>query len=98
MPVEFIGIARTADRPETIAEAGPAVQPEYLYHLAATHEQSGFDHVLVAHSSSSPEGATTLLIRGYDPLQDAAAYADLIRLVHDQVGEDIDSYRARVAA
>ena len=28
----------------------------------------------------------------------AAAYADLIRLVHDQVGEDIDSYRARVAA
>jgi len=32
---------------------------------------------------------------GYDG---AAAYADLIRLVHDQVGEDIDSYRARVAA
>jgi hypothetical protein len=31
-------------------------------------------------------------------LLDAAAYADLIRLVHDQVGEDIDSYRARVAA
>ena len=43
-------------------------------------------------------GATTLLIRGYDPLLDAAAYADLIRLVHDQVGEDIDSYRARAAA
>ena len=36
-------------------------------------------------------GATTLLIRGYDPLADAAAYADLIRLVHEQVGEDIDS-------
>jgi len=43
-------------------------------------------------------GATTLLIRGYDPLLDAAAYADLIRLVHEQVGEDIDSYRARAAA
>jgi alkanesulfonate monooxygenase len=43
-------------------------------------------------------GATTLLIRGYDPLLDAAAYADLIRLVHEQVGEDIDGYRARVAA
>ena len=43
-------------------------------------------------------GATTLLIRGYDPLLDAAVYADLIRLVHDQVGEDIDGYRARVAA
>jgi alkanesulfonate monooxygenase SsuD/methylene tetrahydromethanopterin reductase-like flavin-dependent oxidoreductase (luciferase family) len=212
VPVEFIGIARTADRSETIAETGPAVQAEYLYHLAATHEQSGFDRVLVAHSSSSPDGfivadqvlnatsrlgvllahrpgfvaptiaarkfatidafypgrialhvitggddgdqardgdftdkfaaagdihdkrlwtalseatgaagnstalvgsyeqvaeslldyvavgATTLLIRGYDPLLDAAAYADLIRLVHEQVGEDIDSFRARVAA
>ena len=43
-------------------------------------------------------GASTLLIRGYDPLADAAAYANLIRAVHDQVGDDIDSYRARVAA
>jgi alkanesulfonate monooxygenase len=58
VPVEFIGIARTADRSETIAETGPAVQPEYLYHLAVTHEQSGFDRVLVAHSSSSPDGFT----------------------------------------
>ena len=56
MRVEFIGIAGTADQSETIAETGPAVQPEYLYHLAATHEQSGFDRVLVAHSSSSPDG------------------------------------------
>jgi alkanesulfonate monooxygenase len=58
VPVEFIGIARTADRSETIAETGPAVQPEYLYHLAVTHEQSGFDRVLVAHSSSAPDGFT----------------------------------------
>jgi len=56
VPVEFIGIARTADRSETIAEAGPAVHPEYLYHLAVTHEQSGFDRVLVAHGSCSPDG------------------------------------------
>jgi alkanesulfonate monooxygenase len=58
MPVEFIGIARTTDRSETIAEAGPAVQPDYLYRLALTHEQSGFDRVLVAHSSASPDGFT----------------------------------------
>src|SRR6202522_4412700 len=56
VPVEFIGIARTADRSETIAETGPAVEPEYLSQLARTHEQSGFDRVLVAHSSSSPDG------------------------------------------
>jgi alkanesulfonate monooxygenase len=53
VPVEFIGIARTADRSETIAETGPAVEPEYLYHLAATHEQSGFDRVLVAHRAAA---------------------------------------------
>jgi alkanesulfonate monooxygenase len=56
MRVEFIGIARTTDRSETIAEAGPAVQPDYLHQLAAAHEQSGFDRVLVAHSSASPDG------------------------------------------
>src|ERR1700677_486788 len=56
MPVEFIGIVRTSDRSETIAETGPAVQPGYLSQLARTHEQSGFDRVLVAHSSKSPDG------------------------------------------
>jgi alkanesulfonate monooxygenase len=56
VPVEFIGIARTADKSETIAEVGAAVQPDYLYRLARTHEQAGFDRVLVAHSSSSPDG------------------------------------------
>jgi alkanesulfonate monooxygenase len=58
MPVEFIGIVRTSDRSETIAETGPAVQPGYLSQLARRHEQSGFDRVLVAHSSSSPDGFT----------------------------------------
>ena len=43
-------------------------------------------------------GATALLIRGYDPLADATGYAHLIRLVHDQVGDDIEHYRARLAA
>jgi alkanesulfonate monooxygenase len=56
VPVEFIGIARTADRSETNTEVGPAVQPDYLYHLARAHELSGFDRILVAHSSSSPDG------------------------------------------
>jgi alkanesulfonate monooxygenase len=43
-------------------------------------------------------GASTLLIRGYEPLADATEYGHLIRLVHEQVGDDIDGYRARVAA
>ncbi len=43
-------------------------------------------------------GASSLLIRGYDPLADAAAYGSLITLVHEQVADDLDSYRARTAA
>ena len=43
-------------------------------------------------------GATTLLIRGYDPLSDAAAYANLVRLVHEKVGDDILRFRASAAA
>ena len=58
MPVEFIGIARTSDYSETNALSGPVVQPEYLYRIARVHEQSGFDRVLVAHSSSMPDGFT----------------------------------------
>jgi alkanesulfonate monooxygenase len=56
MPVEFIGIAHTADQSETVTQVGPAVQPDYLYRLAAAHERAGFDRVLVAHSSSMPDG------------------------------------------
>ncbi|MEU6676216.1 LLM class flavin-dependent oxidoreductase [Streptomyces sp. NPDC046925] len=35
---------------------GPVVQPGYLRDLARAHETSGFDRVLVAHSSASPDG------------------------------------------
>jgi alkanesulfonate monooxygenase len=56
--VEFIGIAHTSDYSETNAASGPVVQPGYLFDLARVHEQSGFDRVLVAHSSASPDGFT----------------------------------------
>src|SRR6202035_287934 len=56
MPVEIIGIAHTADQSETITQVGPAVQPDYLYRLAAAHEQARFDRGTGAHSSSMPDG------------------------------------------
>ncbi|MFF2847251.1 LLM class flavin-dependent oxidoreductase [Streptomyces sp. NPDC058001] len=37
---------------------GPVVQPGYLRDIARAHEESGFDRVLVAHSSASPDGFT----------------------------------------
>ena len=67
MSVEFIGIAATAPHSETEiapSQAGPdqagPVQPGYLEELARAHEDSGFDRVLVAHSSASPDGFTVM--------------------------------------
>jgi alkanesulfonate monooxygenase len=58
--IEFIGLVNT--HPGSESESGPAggppVQPGYLRELAAAHEASGFDRVLVAHSSATPDGFT----------------------------------------
>jgi alkanesulfonate monooxygenase len=58
MTVEFIGIAATqpGSESETATQSGPIVRPEYLRELALAHEQSGFDRILVAHSSAMPDG------------------------------------------
>ncbi|WP_329129910.1 LLM class flavin-dependent oxidoreductase [Streptomyces sp. NBC_01476] len=58
MPIEFIGIAGTQAHSETGITPGPVVDPAYLTELALAHEESGFDRVLVAHSSASPDGFT----------------------------------------
>jgi alkanesulfonate monooxygenase len=58
MTIEFIGLVHTAPGSEGIAPTGPAIQPDYLRELARAHEASGFDRVLVAHSSASPDGFT----------------------------------------
>jgi alkanesulfonate monooxygenase len=56
VPIEFIGIASTQAHSETGITPGPVVDPGYLTELAWSHEESGFERVLVAHSSSSPDG------------------------------------------
>ncbi|MDX6350111.1 MAG: alkanesulfonate monooxygenase [Streptomyces sp.] len=43
---------------EAVAAHGPVVQPAYLRALARAHEEAGFDRILVAHSSASPDGFT----------------------------------------
>jgi alkanesulfonate monooxygenase len=59
MPIEFIGISGTHERSEIIGLSGPVVQPDYLRAMAIAHEAAGFDRILVAHSSSSPDGIVT---------------------------------------
>ena len=69
--IEFIGIAATQEVSETTGPnkvdgitaqtesgtpVGAVVNPEYVEALARAHEGSGFDRVLIAHTSAMPDG------------------------------------------
>ena len=62
MPVEFIGYIGNHNASETIARQGPVINPEHIAAAAAVHENGGFDRVLFAFNSTSPE---SILIAQY---------------------------------
>lgn len=59
-PLEFIGLVSThpGSEAESVETGAAVIQPDYLKTLARAHEESGFDRVLIAHSSASPDGFT----------------------------------------
>ncbi|GHJ92191.1 alkanesulfonate monooxygenase [Streptomyces sp. NE5-10] len=57
MPVEFLGIAATHDGSETTPRSGAAFDKEYTLRLARAHEEHGWDRVLFAYGSGSPDPA-----------------------------------------
>lgn len=57
MPVEFLGIAATNDGSEVHARSGPSFDKEYTLRLARAHEDHGWDRVLFAYGSGSPDPA-----------------------------------------
>ncbi|MFC9076931.1 LLM class flavin-dependent oxidoreductase [Streptomyces sp. NPDC057062] len=57
MPVEFLGIAATNNGSETTPRSGPAFDKEYTFRLARAHEDHGWDRVLFAYGSGSPDPA-----------------------------------------
>ncbi|MEV6126731.1 LLM class flavin-dependent oxidoreductase [Streptomyces violaceusniger] len=57
MPVEFLGIAATHDGSETTARSAGAFDKEYTLRLARAHEDHGWDRVLFAYGSGSPDPA-----------------------------------------
>jgi alkanesulfonate monooxygenase len=59
MPVEFIGFVGTQEVSEIIAPTGPVIDPDYTRSVALAHEAGGFDRVLMAHSSASPDAVVT---------------------------------------
>jgi alkanesulfonate monooxygenase len=65
MPVEFLGIGATNNGSETDPRTGPAFDKDYTLALARAHEDTGWDRVLTAYGSGSP-----------DPAQAAAYIAD----------------------
>ncbi|MGO1057347.1 LLM class flavin-dependent oxidoreductase [Crossiella sp. CA198] len=57
MPVEFLGIGGTNDGSETAPRSGASFDPEYTLKLARAHEEHGWDRVLFAYGSGSPDPA-----------------------------------------
>ncbi|WP_067389122.1 LLM class flavin-dependent oxidoreductase [Streptomyces sp. F-3] len=57
MPVEFLGIAATNDGSETTPRSGASFDKEYTLRLARAHEDHGWDRVLFAYGSGSPDPA-----------------------------------------
>ncbi|QKW23278.1 LLM class flavin-dependent oxidoreductase [Kitasatospora sp. NA04385] len=55
MPVEFVGMISTHDVSETRPATGPVVDVDYTRRFAQAHEQAGFDRILIAQSSGSPD-------------------------------------------
>jgi alkanesulfonate monooxygenase len=59
MSVEFIGYVGTQEVSEIIAPSGPTIDTGYARSVALAHEAGGFDRVLMAHSSASPDAVVT---------------------------------------
>lgn len=57
MPVEFLGIGATNDGSETRPRRDASFDRDYTLRLARAHEESGWDRVLTAYSSASPDPA-----------------------------------------
>ncbi|MFG2891629.1 LLM class flavin-dependent oxidoreductase [Streptomyces sp. NPDC048248] len=55
MPVEFLGIAATHDGSEVTPRSGASFDKDYTLELARAHQDHGWDRVLFAYGSGSPD-------------------------------------------
>ncbi|MBX6745304.1 MAG: LLM class flavin-dependent oxidoreductase [Acetobacteraceae bacterium] len=61
-PLEFIGMIAHRAQSEIHPPRGPVVDPDYIRRFAQAHEEGGFDRILIAWSSTSPDA---LLVAGH---------------------------------
>jgi alkanesulfonate monooxygenase len=57
MPIEFLGIGATNDGSETRPRSGPSFDKDFTIRLAAAHEDNGWDRILTAYGSGTPDPA-----------------------------------------
>ena len=57
MPVEFLGIAGTNNASEVTSRSGGSLDLDYTRRLARAHEDNGWDRILFAYHSGSPDPA-----------------------------------------
>jgi alkanesulfonate monooxygenase len=55
MPIEFIGYISNNNSSETIVRQGPVLDPTHIEAVAKAHENAGFDRVLLAFHSTTPD-------------------------------------------
>lgn len=64
MPVEFLGMGATNDGSETTVRSGGSFDRDYTIRLARAHEDFGWDRVLTAYGSGSPDPAQAAALIG----------------------------------
>jgi alkanesulfonate monooxygenase len=57
VPIEFLGMGATNDGSETNRRSAGSFDPEFTIRLARAHEEHGWDRVLTAYGSGSPDPA-----------------------------------------
>jgi alkanesulfonate monooxygenase len=57
MPVEFLGIAATNNGSETTGRSDGSMDSDYMVRLARAHEDFGWDRILFAYGSGTPDPA-----------------------------------------
>jgi alkanesulfonate monooxygenase len=57
MPIDFLGIGGTNNASEVSSRTGGSLDKDYTVRLAAAHEDNGWDRVLFAYHSGSPDPA-----------------------------------------
>ncbi|WP_030149566.1 LLM class flavin-dependent oxidoreductase, partial [Mycetocola saprophilus] len=98
MPIEFLGIAALNDGSETRARSGSSFDKEYTLRLARAHEDNGWDRILFAYHSGSPDPATIAayvaskldhlkLLLAHRPNVSAPTYAAKVVATLDQISD-----------